>query len=395
MNTKVKNKSKSKEPVKEVQVEQVDMQPEETPIVEEIVEEVSKEVEQVTEIIEPEPISPKPTEVPKVNKKFDLAGLLSSLEGKLEKKALEEWPIKSLILFGETGERVSLTKRGNYEQSRKRSLKPSEWSVDELMDWMEGKLVGHRNTRPVDIWDEIYLRWGIPSNYTEEAAKEYAISGKVPESTDKGILVDDRRRVVADIMDLTYTELCSMYVGDVETDVEQSKLKRRIMTIARIVTDDHFNELINKFKQGEPNMSVLTSQILGVFEARKELYRKYGKRVTDEQLAVNTKAIYNNLRRVMKADYADFAETWRSILKFVDSNYATLFSPSQVRRGWAQLDLTGGNLYVLDRMLTLAVGTRNPATRRDDIRFYKLDYILEYVTNSKERENIIAFYTEH
>lgn len=327
-------------------------------------------------------------------KKIYIDELIKSLEGKLEQRALDEWPVKALLEFKESGKRISVTKRGNYEQSRLRPLRPSKWSIDELLDWVDGNLIGHRNTKPEDIWAEIYLRWQIPDNYTEDAATTYIKTGATPPRTEHGLLVEDRRRINADIKDLTFPELCSMYLGKIESPFNHDTLKKRIKHVARVITEDHFDEIISKFESGEVNMSAMTDQIIGAFEARKELYRKYGGRVTDQQLAVNTKAIYNSLRRVMKADYGTFAETWRVILKYVDTHYNTLFHPSQLRRGWPLIDLTGGNLYVLDRLLTLIVGTRNPATRREDIRFYKLDYILEHVTNAKERENIIAFYSE-
>lgn len=330
----------------------------------------------------------------KQSKKIDVPTLLASLEGRLEVRAIAEWPIRTLAAYEATGERISITPRGNYVQSRIRPLKPSQWSVGELMDWVEGLIVPHRTTRPEELWQEIYVRWGIPNNYTTDAATILLLTHQHPECTDAGLLIEDRRRVDAPLIDLTYTELMSMYLGDIATDYNPRQLRKRIMSVARVVTDAQFQGLVDEFSQGVVNMSALSDQILGAFEARKELYRKYGKRVTDDQLAINTKAIYNNLRRVMKADYADFADTWRQILKFVDTHYTTVFHPAQIRRGWPQLDLTGGNLHVLDRLLTLMVGTRNPATRRADARFYKLDYILEYITNAKERENIIAFYTE-
>lgn len=330
----------------------------------------------------------------KSKKKVDITALIEELEGQLEQKALDEWPVRALQEFKKSGTRVSLTKRGNWTQSRIRAGNPSKWSVEELLDWIEGRIECHRSTRPESIWSVVYARWGVPNNYIYEDAKAFILEHTLPATTLNGFLVQDRRRSEADILDLTYPELCLMYLKKVETRFTESQLKRRIMTIARIVTDYHFDELIENFEKGVVNMSGLTDQIIGAFDARKELYRKYGKRVSDEQLAVNTKAIYNSLRRVMKADYADFGETWRVILKYVDTHYNTLFHPSQIRRGWPQLDLTGGNLYVLDRILTLITGTRNPATRRDDIRFYKLDYILEHISNAKERENIIAFYTE-
>ena len=134
--------------------------------------------------------------------------------------------------------------------------------------------------------------------------------------------------------------------------------------------------------------------LVGILEQRQELYRKYGNRVTDRELANNAKVFYNSLRRVMKTDYAEFSEAYRSLLKYVDTNYHKLFSPTQVRRGWDHMELSSVNLSVYDRLLTLIIGTRNGATRRQDVRQYKMDYILEHIVNAKERENIETFYSE-
>ncbi len=329
-----------------------------------------------------------------VKKKHDLASLMSELEGKLTSRELREWTYSSLVEFKETGNRVELSKRNNYKHSRTRPLDPSKWSVEELMDWLEGDVEGHRNTRKEAILEEIYLRWKIPSNFTEEAVYDLVINHKEPEATTNGVLKEDRRRKEAKLTDLTYTELCSIYIGEIESSYSKSEVKRRIMLISRILDDDLFESNIQRFKEGNKHMSSLSDQLIGVLESRKELYRKYGNRVTDEQLATNTVSFYNTLRTVTKANYAEFAETWRTLLKFVDTNYTGVFHPSQIRRGWPILNLSSGNVQALDRILVLILTTRVPATRRQDVRQLHMDYILENISNQVERDNITSFYTE-
>lgn len=329
-----------------------------------------------------------------VKKKHDLASLMSELEGKLTSRELREWTYSSLVEFKETGNRVELSKRNNYKHSRTRPLDPSKWSVEELMDWLEGDVEGHRNTRKEAILEEIYLRWKIPSNFTEEAVYDLVINHKEPEATTNGVLKEDRRRKEAKLTDLTYTELCSIYIGEIESSYSKSEVKRRIMLISRILDDDLFESNIQRFKEGNKHMSSLSDQLIGVLESRKELYRKYGNRVTDEQLATNTVSFYNTLRTVTKANYAEFAETWRTLLKFVDTNYTGVFHPSQIRRGWPILNLSSGNVQALDRLLVLILTTRVPATRRQDVRQLQMDYILENISNQVERDNITSFYTE-
>lgn len=327
-------------------------------------------------------------------KKIDIEEIIKSLEGKLDKEALATWPVRSLIDFREYGIRVNKSKRGNYTFSRMRPLQPSKWTRDELLDWLEGNIIPHRSIPVKTIWDEIYFRWKIPYNYSEEDARDSILHYKKPALTKHGLLVNDRRRADTALKDLTFAELCSYALGEIEGPHSKEDIRKRLMRIGRIVTDEHYNELLSHFDSGNMYMHHATEQIISVFEARKELYRKYGHRVTEQQLANNTKAIYNNLRRIMKADYGVFAESWRAVLKYVDNHYTTLFHPAQIRRGWPYLDLSGGSLHTLDRLLTLIVGTRSPVTRRKDIRHYNLDYILEFVNQPKERENMIAFYTE-
>ena len=326
--------------------------------------------------------------------KHNLEAIIEELTGILPQRALDEWTLRALLDYKDHGIRVELSKRNNYKYSRKRAVKVSDWSTDELLDWMEGDVVPHRSTRTEDLWDEIYLRWKIPSDYTEEAAKAFILDNVVPETTDKGILIEDRRREKTSLLDLTYPELCSIYLDEVSSSFSKTEVKERLKTITRTISEEQFEKVINRFKEGNKNMTTLTDQMIGVLESRKELYIKYGDRVTDDKLANNTKAIYNNLRRVMKADYAEFSEAWRSLLKYVDNNYSLLFNPSQIRRGWYMVELSQANVAVLDRLLTLIVGTRNASTRRSDIKMYNMDHILELVINSKERENMIGFYQE-
>lgn len=326
--------------------------------------------------------------------KHNLEAIIEGLTGILPQRALDEWTLRALLDYKDHGIRVELSKRNNYKYSRKRAVKVSDWSTDELLDWMEGDVVPHRSTRTEDLWDEIYLRWKIPSDYTEEAAKAFILDNVVPETTDKGILIEDRRREKTSLLDLTYPELCSIYLDEVSSSFSKTEVKERLKTITRTISEEQFEKVINRFKEGNKNMTTLTDQMIGVLESRKELYIKYGDRVTDDKLANNTKAIYNNLRRVMKADYAEFSEAWRSLLKYVDNNYSLMFNPSQIRRGWYMVELSQANVAVLDRLLTLIVGTRNASTRRSDIKMYNMDHILELVINSKERENMIGFYQE-
>lgn len=363
------------------------------------VEEEETLVESESVVEEPVPVAQEvetvniPTNSPKQSK-YNLEAIIEELDGILPKRALDEWTLRALMDYKDHGIQVELSKRNNYKYSRKRPVKVSEWSVDELMDWMEGNVVPHRSTREEDLWDEIYLRWKIPSDYTEEATKEFIFNNVVPEATDKGILIEDRRRNKSSLLDLTYPELCSIYLDEVPSTFSKTEVKDRLKTITRTISEEQFEKVINRFKEGNKNMTTLTDQMIGVLEARKELYIKYGDRVTDDKLANNTKAIYNNLRRVMKADYAEFSEAWRSLLKYVDNNYNLMFNPSQIRRGWFMVELSQANVAVLDRLLTLIVGTRNAATRRNDVKMFNMDHILELILNSKERENMIGFYQE-
>lgn len=320
--------------------------------------------------------------------------LVASLEGQLLIRELEEYTDKALKTFKETGERVPLSPRKNYRESRTRSLDPKQWSVAELMDWLDGHIVAHSSVSDETILDEIFFRWKIPNHYTLEDAKVFVRDGTLAPSTHHGIPLKDRRREATPLVDLTYAELCSIYLGDIESKFSKSEVKRRIMLIARILDEDRFEAQMQKFKEGGGNMNDLTDQLIGVLEQRKELYRRYGDRLDDAKLATNTKVFYNVLRRVTKADYAAFSEAWRTMLKHVDNNYTGIFHPSQIRRGWPMVELSPGNMTILDRLLVLIVGTRNPSTRRTDARGFQLEYVLEPLTNQKERDNILTFYNE-
>lgn len=353
-------------------------------------DEVVEDAEVAEETIESEE-AVEPEEVVELS---ELDNLLLELEDKLHPRELENYSTRSLREFKETGVRQTLTPRGNYKYSRVRSFDITNWTADELLDWAEGRIEAHPSVPENVLLDELYSRWMIPSNYTEEDAKRFALDYVFPDTLPSGELVNDRRREACELKDMTFAMLCSIRLGEVNTRHSTTDAHERLKVVIRSTSDEDVVAALEQYKSGRPLMTNNIEQVVSVLDARKKLFKDHGAQLTELTIGNNQKALYNHLRRICKLDYAEFAEAWRSILRYVDNNYAELFVANRVRRGWGTLELSPGHLATFDRLLTLLVGTRNPSTRHVDIKTFKLDYILEFIATGVERENILSFYQQ-
>lgn len=322
----------------------------------------------------------------------ELDVLLTELQDSLHPEELKHYSLVALKAFRDKGLKQSRTPRGNYPSARTRPADLDLWTADELMDWLEGRIQPSTLVSDDDIYGEVYRRWSIPANYTYEDARSHVLEFTLPARVASGELVNDRRRESCNLEDMTFAMLCSIYLGEVNTKHSGPDAYKRLKTILRATSDDEVSVALEQYKNGRPLMTNNIEQILYTLDARKQMFKQYGKDLTDRTVADNQILFYNHLRRIMKLEYAEFAESWRSLLRYVDNNYQDLFVATRARRGWTLLDISAGNLATFDRLITLITGTRNGATRHVDVKHLKMDYILEFVLNSKERDNLLAFY---
>lgn len=322
----------------------------------------------------------------------ELDVLLIELQDSMHPDELQHYSISALKKFRDTGVKQSRTPRGNYPCTRTRPSDLDLWSADELMDWLEGRIKPRTSVSDEDIYGEIYIRWCIPTNYTFEDARKFVLEFTLPARSPGGELVNDRRRESCKLEDMTFAMLCSICLGEVNTKHSSEDAYKRLKTNLRAASDEDVNIALEQYKNGRPLMTNKIEQILYTLDDRKKMFKQYGADLTDRTVADNQIIFYNHLRRIMKLEYAEFAESWRSLLRYVDNNYQELFVATRARRGWTLLDISAGNLATFDRLITLITGTRNGATRHQDVKHLKMDYILEFVLNSKERDNLLAFY---
>lgn len=375
-----------------VEVEETDVVVNE--MLEDILSEEPEAVEETEVTEEVTDVEDTVVEVEEVVELDELSSLLLELEDKLHPRELENYSTRSLREYKETGVRQTLTPRGNYKYSRVRSFDITNWSADELLDWAEGRIEAHPSVPESVLLDELYSRWMIPSNYTPADAKQFALNYVFPEAVASGELVNDRRREACALEDMTFAMLCSIRLGEVNTKYSTTEAHERLKVVIRSTSDEDVVAALEQYKSGRPLMTNNIEQVISVLDARKKLFKDHGAQLTELTIGNNQKALYNHLRRICKLDYAEFAEAWRSILRYVDNNYAELFVANRVRRGWGTLELSPGHLATFDRLLTLLVGTRNAATRHEDVKAFKLDYILEFIATGNERENILSFYQQ-
>lgn len=313
------------------------------------------------------------------------------LVGVLDKERLAAWTDEDILLYDKTGAHVP-TVAGVWFRDRRRTRDLKKWLPQELKEALKRTIQFPKGIYDDDLYEELISRYKLPGNWEYEDVSTYLETGKKPEYTSTGLLINDRCRRQKKLEHWTGKEIKAAIAG---------------LITAPFPVDELFNTL--KYRQGLSNaypnefllknLDVTTESTLDniLLKARLEEYKatrtKPGAKLTEATIGKAQDTLYDVIRRVMKRPHSEFREGWTIILDFVNENHAKLFEGSRAFVGWSQIGVRASAAATFEDLLTLIVATAKPSERMSGAKPYRLDTILQYVSSERERENVIAFYT--
>jgi len=348
---------------------------------------------------EPEPIvEPEPEVEPVAPKaasgKTALETIREELSGKLPLDALQAWDLKQLTEYKETGLQPAVTKRGNWPTDLRRGRDLRAWEPSVFLDFIEGTINVPNSMDEEEIYDEIYRRYNIPSNWTIEAATTYISGGGKPAYTANNVLVQDRMRDSKTLSQWTFLEIRTALLGEIESKFSKEELVGALRVRLGLQETYSAKRLLENLNETPTEASVNNIMLKSKLDEFLVVMTKNPKHLTDQTAGVAQTMLYRAIRSVMQRDSQSFHEGWTIILDFINENYTKVFTEEKVRKGYSQMGISGGAAATFEDLMTLLVHTRKPASRVRDAKLYNLPNILRHVTSEQERTNVIHFYAE-
>lgn len=326
-------------------------------------------------------------------KDMSVSQLRAKLEPIVGKDSASAWSREEMILYFEKGVQPSKTSRGNWIYDARRGLRVTLWSASELLDFVEGRLNLGLHTDEELVWDEVYSRYKVPTNWSREALRQFVCDGSIPEYTPAGVLINDRMRDQKKLGHLTYAEIKAALLKQIDVKFSDSELIGQYRTrlgIGKSISDARLlAELPNQPNEVSMDNVILRSKL----EEYKVGFTKNPTHLTEKTAGDCQGMLYKAVRDVMRREYADFAEGWNIILDFINDHYALLFSAEKARRGWPSVALSSQQLALFEDVLTLMIHTRDPKYRAQAAATYNLETILRHLPIESERRNLFMYYT--
>jgi len=320
----------------------------------------------------------------------DLRALYSRI---LPEDALKGWDFATLFLYHESRVQPAKTRRGNWPVDIRRQRTLTDWSSDELLDWVDGSIKTPKGVDEQALEEELYKRFRMPGNWTVEAAKHYALTGERPEYTSQGVLKDDATRKAKSIHHWQYKELRSALLKEIDTDFTEEELLEQLRQRLGLTQSFSAARLLDSLPEMPSEANVDNMLLKSKLEEYKNIMSKNGSNLTEATAATAQVILYKAIRLVMQRDTQSFYEGWNILLDFINENYNTLFISDKARRGWAQMKVSKSASSTFEDLLTLLIHTRRPAGRVQEAKLYDLNHILRYVTSEEERNNVVIYYS--
>lgn len=350
-------------------------------------------IQQPPAIAEPASVSQEPAPEAEPEKPA-VVSLRKKLEGKLEADALAAFDSASLTLFDEKRVMPNKTSHLEWPVDIRRTRNMNTWTDGALVDWANGEIKTPPGIAAETLHDELYRRYRLPGNWTEAAAIEFINTGKKPEATASGVLLEDRTRAAAPLHHWTFKEVKAALLGEIDTLSHKTedlvKVLRQRMGLSNATSQD---KILASLNDGTDEATMDNTLLEAKLAEYKNAMTSKGANLSQVSAGEAQVVLYNTIRKVMGRDPQTFHEGWLKLLNFVNAEYNVLFTPEKSRKGWSQMKLSTTAGRTFEDLLTLLLNTRNPATRAQDARQYKLERILQYVTEP-ERQNVINFYQQ-
>lgn len=367
------------EPVTEPVVTGTEPDPEPAPFVEESNEDIAG-------VEEPEP-TPEPTPV--------VLPIRQRLIGQMESDALAALDNKALILFEEKRMMPTKTSHNEWPVDLRRTKDMNTWTDGALVDWLNGEIKTPRNVLAETLTDELFRRYKLPSNWTLESAATFIKTGVKPAYTTSGVLVEDRARDTTPLNHWAFKDIKAGLLGEIDTGDNSKddlvKALRKRLGLSNATSQEKILEsLTSDTDEATMDDTILDAKL----NEYKAAMTPKGKVLSAVSAGEAQSVLWGIISSVLKRDPQTFHEGWVKLLNFVNSEYATLFTPERARKGWAQIKLPKTVLATFEDVLTLLIMTRHGATRMQDAKQHKIEHMLRYATEA-ERMNVVNFYTVH
>lgn len=341
---------------------------------------------------EPEP-APVPEE-PEVAEKPAVVTLRQKLIGKLEADALAAFDSASLTLFDEKRVMPNKTSHNEWPVDIRRTKNMNTWTDGALVDWANGEIKTPPAVTAEALHDELYRRYRLPGNWTEAAAIEFINTGKKPEATASGVLLEDRTRSAAPLHHWTFKEIKAALLGEIDTlnhaTEDLVKVLRQRMGLSNATSQEN---ILASLTNGTDEASMDNTLLDAKLNEYKQAMTSKGANLSADTASKAQVVLYETIRKVMGRDPQAFHEGWLKLLNFVNTEYNVLFTPEKARKGWSMMQLSATAGRTFEDVLTLLLNTRHPATRAADARQHNIERMLKYVTEH-ERQNVIGFYQQ-
>lgn len=314
------------------------------------------------------------------------------LEGKLEADALAAFDAAGLTLFEEKRVMPNKTTHLEWPVDIRRNKNMTTWTDGALLDWANGEIKTPAAVSAEALWDELYRRYRLPGNWTEASAVEYLNSGKKPEATARGVLLEDRTRAASPLNHWTFKEIKAALLGEIDTlshsKEDLVKVLRQRLGLSSATSQE---KLLDSLNETTDEVTMDNTILEAKLNEYKQAMISKGANLSAASAGEAQVSLYDVIRKVMARDPQSFHEGWLKLLNFVNAEYNTLFTPIRARKGWNQMKLSVSAGRTFEFLMTLLIDTRHPATRVQDARQYNIERMLQNVTE-QDRQNVIGFY---
>lgn len=323
---------------------------------------------------------------------WPIADLRAKIQTALGDEPAVAWSGEDILNYLMFGKYPEKTQRGNWVYDARRGAVVTDWTADELLDFIEERLKFDAHFDQSLAWEEAYRRYKAPPAWTHADFREYVCTGVKPEYTESGLLVNDRQRDNKRPAHLTFKEIRGALLGEIEIKVPREELMAQYRL--RMNVGNGFSD--ERLLQSLPSSPTEVSMDNTFLVAKLEEY-KTGMTRNDENLSEATAGqcqamLYKAIRALLKRDYNEFNEGWNLLLDFVNENYAALFDPYKARRGWSQVNLNVSQLRFFEDLLSLVIATRSPIGRAQAARAYNLEVVMHHLPEENERQNLQTYY---
>jgi hypothetical protein len=271
----------------------------------------------------------------------------------------------------------------------------SEWTRNELLLWIDGRLPATEQAPEDDLRWAVYLRWYIPAVWYWDDAVLFVKEGREVPKTISGAYVRDRQRDYKLANQWTREELRDYARGEITAGavVRKEDLIRqagKVFYLPSGASEDLIKRQIAAIKEELKPMTVKF-----VEDDLKAFYVGMTGATFSEATAGRYQGmLYRCITRVLQLTEQDFVDGWSQLLSFVFTHQKTLFHPKNAFRGFSQLNLAKKDMRNFEYLLHLLIATADPSRRVIETTRINWTQALSNVADEAARQRVLGYYNQ-